>query len=594
MNAPTATGELSRRRVLVGAAWAAPALVVATAVPAAAASTPVLGALVLASTNGSQEATTLSVSAVVTYLGDGQGPADHPVSAVTATISVPATRAGAGNGSTSSSGWAFTSRTTSGANVLFTYSWNGPSLSEANPTTSLLVAVLPRNAAINTPFSVTKQAFGTSNFAPVQSSLVTIGLGTFGGLSVTTTSGYQAATTVNVTGTASFVSDGAAPADNPVTGVTMRVVAPSSRVATTGNGTTSSPGWTFVSRATSGGSVTFIYAWTGALSEGSPATAPLVAILPRATGTNTAFSVTMQAFGTSHLLPVQSSVATVQLGTFGALTIQSPSAVQAASTITASGTLTYAGDGVAPSDNPITGITMLVSVPTARAAAGAGSTSSSGWSYTSRATVGADEVFTFTWNGTLSEANPTTTLVATVPKNATLTAFSIKLDAKGTSNLLAVSAPQQTVAILAPAALTLPNGLAATRGSYTGNARVMSLVASVRNTATNGAAVVGLLARVTVPNGALGAGAPANPTGWTYAGSAAGTGGTTVFTFTYNAGSVAASTTVGPVTFRIPMIASIYFQDFTVSVQFEGKSPTAAGATVNVSASDSIGALEYT
>lgn len=87
-------GEISRRRVLAGVAWTTPAIVLSVSVPRAAASTVAGSVIVVSSVEqgaswGSQQSLGAEISA---YLGYNQEWADAGVTAVTATLTLTATK----------------------------------------------------------------------------------------------------------------------------------------------------------------------------------------------------------------------------------------------------------------------------------------------------------------------------------------------------------------------------------------------------------------------------------------------------------------------------------------------------------------------
>jgi len=220
---------------------------------------------------------------------------------------------------------------------------------------------------------------------------------------------------------------------------------------------------------------------------------------------------------------------------------------------------------------------------------GNGTTASAGWTFANRTDTGGNAVFTYTWNAALSStANLTAPLIAVLPKSTTRTAFNITVQAHGVSNLVNVTSSTQSVAVGAYSVLTLPSGLTATRDALGTNPRYMRFVAPVLNSsATNSAAVVGLVARITVPSNAVAAGTPSATAGtWTYAGSTT-SGSNTIVTFNYTPGTLNVSGTATPASFRIPMVGFLFAVP-TVTIAFEGKSPTVAGAVTTVSASDSL------
>ncbi|WP_062521686.1 hypothetical protein [Demequina silvatica] len=171
------SGAVSRRRIVQGMAWSAPAVLIATASPAAAASPAVTGGLVLAGVSAIQDTTTFTVRATAAYVGDGAPQADHPVSLVKVRIAVPAARLGSGTPSTSSAGWAYESTEAQvGATRTVVFAWTGD-VTAAAPTAPL-VASIPKTTD-RTATSLTVRAAGTSNTASVQSSDTTAPVGAY-------------------------------------------------------------------------------------------------------------------------------------------------------------------------------------------------------------------------------------------------------------------------------------------------------------------------------------------------------------------------------------------------------------------------------
>lgn len=164
--------ELTRRRVLIGAAWATPALLIATAVPAAAAS-GATAAVALASLQAVMQPSILTVRGVVAFAGAVSPTPDAPVSNVRMEISIPTSRAAAGAATFTGTGWSYTGRSTSGSNTIFTFTWLGANLSHTNTTTTQLVASIPKASSVNN-LNVTKTARGVSNAVnvPAQTQVV--------------------------------------------------------------------------------------------------------------------------------------------------------------------------------------------------------------------------------------------------------------------------------------------------------------------------------------------------------------------------------------------------------------------------------------
>lgn len=280
----------------------------------------------------------------------------------------------------------------------------------------------------------------------------------------------------------------------------------------------------------------------------------------------------------------------------GGLVLTTFRGFQSASTITVSTYVSYVGDGAPSPDYPVSTVTATISVPTARVGTGAGSTASAGWTYTSRTDGPTNSVFLFTRTGTNLSAtnNITSQLVAVLPKLATnRAAFNVTLQAFGKSgptNTTTVSSAAQSVTIAAVAALTIPSGLTATRDPFGTSPRYAHYVAPVLNSSTpTSAPVVGLLARITVPTAAVASGTPSATAGtWTYASPPVVSGSNTIFTFNFTPGTLNASATATPASFRIPFPAFL-LDTPTVSITFEGRSPTALDALITVSASATIG-----
>jgi len=305
----TAEVTIDRRRVLQGAAWATPTLLLATAVPAAAASAPVLGAPVLngpvlgtpvlSSVTAYQDTNNLYGTALVTYMGDGSGPADYPITGVSLRIAVPIARVPAGTsvGTRTGTNWSTAVRTSDANFVYFTYTYS-VALSEANPTTTLLSVVLPKTTD-RTAFSITKRVNGSSNGLPVsvQStpavaaySLLTAGatlagvrdadggLGWLGWL-------FGSARNLNVT--SAVRNNSSSPTSNtaPVYGLVAKLSVPTAQVYAGATPTVTSGPWVYSSSAVSGSDTVFTLTHTGSPLNASTAI------------TNANFRVRIQPFG---------------------------------------------------------------------------------------------------------------------------------------------------------------------------------------------------------------------------------------------------------------------------------------------------------
>jgi len=164
--------NINRRRVLQGAVWATPAVVIATAVPAAAASGDA-ASLVISSASAVHNTASLTVNAVVSRSA-GVANSKQPVGAVTISFSMPTARVGLLEPSTASAGWKYLSTSVSGANTVFTFQWITGDLTTSNSVTGPLVATLPKGYADNAPFTVTAVANGSSASIPVVSPSVPI------------------------------------------------------------------------------------------------------------------------------------------------------------------------------------------------------------------------------------------------------------------------------------------------------------------------------------------------------------------------------------------------------------------------------------
>lgn len=295
----TAEVTIDRRRVLQGAAWATPALLVATAVPAAAASAPALGTPVLSSILAYQDATNLYGTALVTYLGDGIGPADHPITGVTLRIAVPIGRVPAGTavGTRTGTNWSTAVRTSDANFVYFTYTYSVP-LSEANPTTTLLSVTLPKTSD-RTPFTVTKRANGTSNGMAVSAqsnaavaaySLLSSGA-TFAGTRDPNTGlavlGWIFGSARYLNLTSAVRNNSGSPTNNtaPVYGLVAKLSVPTAQVYAGATPSVQSGPWLYSGSTVSGANTVFTFTHTGSPLNASAAI------------TNANFRLRIQPFG---------------------------------------------------------------------------------------------------------------------------------------------------------------------------------------------------------------------------------------------------------------------------------------------------------
>lgn len=140
----TEASGLSRRHILQGVAWATPAVVIATAAPAAAVSAvvqqAVVGALSVVSPTAAYASSHLTVGAQVAYSGAQNG---APVTGLTVTMTFSGSVLSGGQTPTAiPNGWTFlgwTSAPNSGTYV-FTFRYDGGALSVAQPAAAPLSA----------------------------------------------------------------------------------------------------------------------------------------------------------------------------------------------------------------------------------------------------------------------------------------------------------------------------------------------------------------------------------------------------------------------------------------------------------------------
>lgn len=161
------TGGINRRRVLQGAAWAAPVIVLATSAPAAAASPAVPGYVVLTGVTANLTTDKLTVNAKVGYGGDGGAAPDLPVSDLIVTIVVPSSAIVAGTPTSGSVFWTYLDSAVEGSNRAFRFAWAGGNLTATNSPTVNMPVQWVRSASDPNPVTVVVRANGTSNSLPV-------------------------------------------------------------------------------------------------------------------------------------------------------------------------------------------------------------------------------------------------------------------------------------------------------------------------------------------------------------------------------------------------------------------------------------------
>jgi len=166
---------VSRRRVVQGVAWSVPAVLIATAAPAAAASPAVQGGLALTSSSATMNTSNIFVTTTVAYVGDGTPSPDHPVTGVTIEVTVPTARVSGADAGVAALDWTYVGKVTSGSNTIFTFRHNGLPLESSNPVTSRVTVRLPvPNPASLAALNVSIVARGTSNGAPVLPASTTV------------------------------------------------------------------------------------------------------------------------------------------------------------------------------------------------------------------------------------------------------------------------------------------------------------------------------------------------------------------------------------------------------------------------------------
>lgn len=141
---------VSRRRVVQGVAWSVPAVLIATAAPAAAASPAVQGGLALTNSSMTVNGSNIFVATTVVYVGDGSPSPDFPVTSMTIEVSIPTARISGENPGVAALDWSYVGKTTSGTNTIFTFRWNGLPLEGSNPAASTVTVRIPAAASLAT------------------------------------------------------------------------------------------------------------------------------------------------------------------------------------------------------------------------------------------------------------------------------------------------------------------------------------------------------------------------------------------------------------------------------------------------------------
>lgn len=282
---PDAGIGLSRRRVLQGMAWATPAVVIASATPASAASQDLEpGDIVIADAAVQQNLTTLTVTATTAALGNPLArQVQQPVNGVTTVIPVPTSRVGAGTPTTDSVGWIYVSSQVVGPSTLFTYQWVGGDVTPSTPT-GPLVAQIPKTAA-RTPFAVSVQSFGTSAGQQTQSPDVPLAVGAFSVM----TSNWSGIYTQGVNTGLSYLQGGVLVSINggntaPVVDLTLTVRVLAS--ATEGGGAPASGdvAWTYQGMTVSGSYHDYVFAFNAGTLPASYSPTSWLVHIPRKPG----------------------------------------------------------------------------------------------------------------------------------------------------------------------------------------------------------------------------------------------------------------------------------------------------------------------
>jgi hypothetical protein len=159
-------GGISRRNVILGATWSAPVILIATAVPAAAASEAVAGAVGLTGLAATMVESNFRVLGAVTYVDPSPDP-DLPVTNVTLAVQFPSDRVSPGSAQAVSTQWEYLNRIDAGGVSTFRFQWLGADLLPG-PTsvTAPLEAIFPKTVSLE-PLSATFIAGGFSDGSPV-------------------------------------------------------------------------------------------------------------------------------------------------------------------------------------------------------------------------------------------------------------------------------------------------------------------------------------------------------------------------------------------------------------------------------------------
>jgi len=164
---------VSRRRVVQGVAWSVPAVLIATAAPAAAASPAVQGRIALTGSSAAMNTANFFVTTNVNYLGDGSPHPDYPVSGITIEVAIPTNRVVAGSPGVAALDWSYVGSIASGGITRYTFQWNGLPLSSTSPATSRVTVRVPATTSLD-PVDITITGRGTSNGAAVTPAVATV------------------------------------------------------------------------------------------------------------------------------------------------------------------------------------------------------------------------------------------------------------------------------------------------------------------------------------------------------------------------------------------------------------------------------------
>jgi hypothetical protein len=279
------------------------------------------------------------------------------------------------------------------------------------------------------------------------------------------------------------------------------------------------------------------------------------------------------------------------------LIVASTSGYQDASKLYLSGVATYQESVPGGADDyPVTGVTMVFRIPSSRVTASSVSFTGTNWSAQPPVTGGGYTTLTYKYSVTLTKGAPTSTplsvtLTKPTPSGATSplrTALTVDSSATGTSNGHPTSSLTQ-VAVGAYSILTIGTAVAVEADGPFTSPRYLRTTATIRNNVSqpNAGDIVGIVARLTVPNASVGGTGTAgvdNNAPWQLTSTVPGAS-TTVYTFTHTASPLPPSNTPVTVSFRTPF-AGGFLVGGTVSVTFEGHSPTAQGAVTSATGSD--------